>query len=338
MKVDAVLAARPVAAGLRAQECEASGYDGAWIGEANHDPFVAATAAAAATSSVTVGTSVAIAFARSPMTVAYQAWDLAELSGGRFVLGLGTQVRAHIERRFGMPWSHPAARMREYVLGLRHIWASWRSGAPLAFEGTFYRHTLMTRFFTPETSDVMPPPVYLAAVGTRMSEVAGEVADGMFFHAFTTPSYLRQVTAPALARGRARRADRDPASFTVCGPVFVVTGATQEEMSTARTQVKNQIAFYASTRAYLPVLEHHGWGDVQPELIAMAKAGEWESMGALIDDDMLSEFAIVGPPEQVGADLLGRYGGLADRISICAPYHLPSKVTDQIIDAVRGVR
>jgi len=316
-----------------AAELEASGYDGIWTGETKHDPFLQMLQAAEATERITVGTSIAIAFARSPMTLASAGYDLAQYAEGRFVLGLGSQVKAHIERRFSMPWSHPARRMRELILAMRAIWATWQDGSPLDFDGEFYRHTLMTPFFTPEAHEWGPPPVYLAAVGTQMTEVAGEVADGYFFHPFTTEEYLRTVTLPALERGRARSA-RPDGSFSLAGPAFTCVGRTEEELATAIAGTKAQIAFYGSTPSYRGVLELHGYGDLQPELTRLSKEGRWADMGAAIDDELLNLMAVVGTPDVVAAGLHQRWGSVAQRVSLYATYETDDSLWPELLDAL----
>lgn len=237
---------------------EEAGYDGCWTGEINHDPFLPMVLAAEHTSTIELGTSIAVAFARNPMTVAHLGWDLQAYSRGRFTLGLGTQVQAHIEKRFGMPWSHPVRRMREFVAALREIWSCWETGDRLSFEGEFYTHKLMTPMFTPEPSGHAPPKVFIAAVGESMTELCGEAADGLLAHAFTTRRYLDEVTVPALSRGLSR-SGRDRSAVQVSSPVFVVTGRDEGEMDTAAAAFRKQIAFYASTPAYRKVLELHGW-------------------------------------------------------------------------------
>jgi len=297
-----------------AARLEAEGYDGGWSAETSHDPFLPLVLAAEHTSRLELGTGIAVAFARNPMTVANVGWDLQGFSGGRFRLGLGSQIRAHIEKRFGMPWSHPAPRMREFVLALRAIWEAWQDGTPLRFEGDFYTHKLMTPFFVPEPQPHGPPRIFLAAVGEGMTEVCGEVADGMLVHAFTTERYLREVTIPALERGFAR-SGRSRADFELSCPVFVVTGTTDAEVAASTKRVREQIAFYASTPAYRGVLELHGWGELQPELNALSKQGEWVEMGERIDDDILQTFAVVDSPAKVAARIVDRYGDLLDRVS-----------------------
>ena len=318
---------------------EAAGYAGLWTGETMHDPFLQVVQAAAVTERVTVGTSIAIAFGRTPMTLASTGYDLARYSRGRFVLGLGSQVKPHIERRFSMPWSHPAVRMREFVSALRAIWACWQDGTPLDFRGEFYTHTLMTPFFSPPAHEWGPPPVYLAGVGRLMTEVAGEVCDGFFFHAFTTPSYLREVTLPALARGRTTGGHGGDGNapldgFTIAGPAFTCVGRTDEELAAAVQGAKQQIAFYASTPAYRGVLEHHGWGDLQPELTRMSKEGKWKEMGDVIGDDVLREFAAVGDVATVAEQLRERWSDVATRLSFYIPYPCDDTVRQELLAAL----
>jgi probable F420-dependent oxidoreductase len=314
---------------------EAAGYAGLWTGETQHDPFLQVLQAAEATERVTLGTSIAIAFGRTPMTLANTAFDLARYSRGRFVLGLGSQVKPHIERRFSMPWSHPAARMREYVAALRAIWASWQDGEKLDFRGDFYTHTLMTPFFSPPAHEWGPPPVYLAGVGKLMTEVAGEMCDGFFFHAFTTPSYLREVTIPALLRGRNTGGKDSLEGFAIAGPAFTCVGRTDEELDAAIRGAKEQIAFYASTPAYRGVLEHHGWGDLQPELTRMSKEGKWKEMGDVIGDDVVRAFAAVGDVPTVARELRERWDS-ATRLSFYMPYRADDSVRTELLTELAG--
>ena len=302
-----------------ARAAESAGYDGIWSAETSHDPFFPLLLAAQATERVELGTGITVAFARNPMTVATVANDLQVASKGRFLLGLGSQIKAHITKRFSMPWSHPAARMREFVLALRAIWDSWDTGNRLDFRGEFYTHTLMTPFFNPGPNPHGPPKVFLAAVGEHMTEVAGEVCDGLLAHGFTTERYLREVTLPALERGMARGGRRRE-DFQISYPGFVVTGDSDEQRAAAAAGVRQQIAFYGSTPAYRPVLELHGWGELQDELNRLSKQGEWTKMGEMIDDEVLATFAVVAPPEEVAPRLRARVGELVDRISFYAPY------------------
>ncbi|MDV3127037.1 LLM class F420-dependent oxidoreductase [Mycobacterium sp. 21AC1] len=295
------------------RELELQGYDGCWAGEINHDPFLPLTLAAEHTSRIQIGTSIAVAFARSPMTVAHLGWDLQAYSRGRFILGLGTQIKPHIEKRFSMPWSHPARRMREYIQALQSIWSCWRDGTRLRFEGEFYTHTIMTPMFAPEPSPQPSPKVFVAAVGELMAEMCGEVADGLLAHAFTTRRYLDEVTTPALQRGM-RRSGRDRRELEVSCPVFLVTGADESEMAAASAVIRKQLAFYGSTPAYRPVLELHGWGDLHAELHRLSLAGEWDAMAALVDDDVLAAFAVVAPIPELATALRRRCEGVIDRV------------------------
>ncbi len=304
---------------MRARELEDLGYDGLITAETASDPFLPLAIAAEHTSRIQLGTGIAVAFARTPMLTAYTANDLQRHSGGRFLLGLGSQIKPHIERRFSMPWLHPAARMREYILAMHAIWDSWAEGSKLDFRGDFYTHTLMTPFFSPGPNPYGAPKVFLAAVGELMTEVAGEVADGIIIHGFTTERYVKEVTMPAIERGLAK-SGRSRADFQVSGPLFVVTGTNEQEMATAKQAVQQQIAFYGSTPAYRPVLELHGWGELQPELNRLSKQGEWVKMGELIDDDVLGAFAVVAEPDGIAPELVRRYAGVVDRCSFYAPY------------------
>ena len=314
MKVDGAIGWELDKVGAQARELEAMGYGGVFTAETGHDPFLPLAMAAQATSHIDIATSIAVAFARSPMTLAHVGHDLNAASRGRFVLGLGSQIRAHIRKRFSMPWSQPAARMREFILAMRAIWANWHEGAPLQFTGKFYTHTLMTPFFRPANTEFPPPRVFLAAVGPLMTQVAGEVADGIIVHPFTTEKYLRETTVPALERGFAK-AGKQRSGFEVSYPCFVVTGRDERELARAGVATKQQIAFYGSTPAYRPVLDSIGVGELQTELNVMSKQGRWAEMGSLITDDMLDAFGIVGPPEEIAGRLLARYGDIVDRTS-----------------------
>ncbi|MGY1601277.1 TIGR03617 family F420-dependent LLM class oxidoreductase [Geodermatophilus sp. SYSU D00815] len=305
-----------------ARELEARGYAGIWASEVAHDPFLLLHSAGAATTRPTIGTAIAVAFARSPMTLASTAHDLQRYTRGRFVLGLGTQVRAHVERRFSMPWGSPVARMREFVGALRAIWTAWQEGIPLRFEGEYYRHTLMTPMFSPPAHEWGAPPVYLAAVGPAMTRLVGEVADGLLVHGFTTARYLRERTLPALEEGLAA-AGRSRADVTVNLPGLVVTGRTDDELAAAAAAVKGTIAFYGSTPAYRPVLELHGWAALGEELHALSvsrREDKWTAMRDLVPDEVLAAFAVVGTPEELGRLVRERFGGVVDRFSVYASY------------------
>jgi probable F420-dependent oxidoreductase len=323
MRVDAMVRGTglaEVAAEARAQE--AAGCDGLWTYEGPHDPFLPLVAVAEHTERPALGTAIAVAFARSPMAMAYVAHDVQVYSRGRFLLGLGSQVKPHIERRFHMPWSHPAPRMREYVQALRAIWKAWNEGEKLDFRGDFYSHTLMTPFFSPEPSPWGPPKVYLAAVGDHMTRAAAEVCDGLAPHPFTTQRYLRERTLPLVAEGLAA-SGRTMADFSISFSGFAVTGRTEEEMAEAVRGTRRQIAFYASTPSYRTVLELHGWGELGVELNRLSRgadADRWERMGDLIDDEVLREFAVIAEPDALGPALLERYAGIVDRFTFSAPY------------------
>ncbi len=335
MKIDTGLPMDLTKVADRARTLDEEGWDGALTAETAHDPFLPVLLAAQATERIELGTGIAVAFARNPMTLANIGYDLQQFSEGRFILGLGSQIRAHIERRFSMPWSSPAARMREFILAMRAIWASWNDGEKLDFRGEFYQHTLMTPFFNPGPNPFGSPKVFLAAVGEKMTQVAGEVGDGIILHGFTTERYVREVTVPALECGWAR-GGRARADFEISCPTFVVTGTTEEEFVKARAATKQQIAFYGSTPAYRGVLELHGWADLQTELNALSKQGEWVTMGDLIDDEILGTFAVVGEPEELAAKLLGRFGDVLDRISFYAPYQSDPDRWSAVFEALRS--
>jgi probable F420-dependent oxidoreductase len=314
MKVDGGIGWELDKVGAQAGELEAMGYAGILSAETSHDPFFPLLVAAQNTQRVDLMTSIAVAFARSPMTLANTGHDLNAASGGRFILGLGSQIKPHIAKRFSMPWSSPAARMREFILAMRAIWANWHSGEDLAFTGKFYTHTLMTPFFAPTDIEFGAPRVFLAAVGPMMTEVAGEVADGVIVHAFTTEKYLRETTLPALERGFAKAGKRRE-DFEISYPVFVVTGSNEKELIEAKRATRQQIAFYGSTPAYKPVLDSIGAGELQGDLNAMSKQGRWVEMADLIDEDMLNSFAVVGEPGTIAGQIVSRYGDVIDRTS-----------------------
>jgi len=335
MKIDGGIGFNPAGVGEAAREVEALGYDGAWAAETGHDPFLPLAIAAQATEHLELGTAIAVAFARNPMNLAVVANDLQALSQGRFILGLGSQIKPHITKRYSMPWSHPAARMREMLLAIRAIWDCWANGTKLDFRGDFYTHTLMTPFFNPGPNPHGNPKIVLAAVGELMTEVAGEAADGMIVHGFTTHRYLREVTLPALERGAAK-AGKTRRDLTVTYPGFVVTGEG-EQFEAAKTATKRQIAFYGSTPAYRPVLELDGWGELGDELNVMSKRGEWEAMGERITDEMLDAFAVVAPLDEVPARVGERFGDLVDRFSFYAPYRLSADRWPEILARFKAI-
>jgi probable F420-dependent oxidoreductase len=333
VKVDAPLVATDLrAVPDAARRIEADGFDGAYTFEGPRDPFLPLILAAEHTERISLMTAVAIAFARNPMTVAHTGWDLQAASGGRAVLGLGSQIRAHIERRFSMEWSHPAARMREFVEAVRAIWATWQDGVPLRFEGTYYRHTLTTPFFTPDPSPSGPPRLFLAGVGPAMTAVAGDLADGFFVHPFSTPDYLRSTTLPALRAGR-RGGDAD---FEIAWPVMIATGPDDAARADAELATRAQIAFYASTPAYRPVLEQHGREELQPQLRDRTKADDWAGLLELVDDDLFDLVAIRGTPAECGRELAHRTVGLVDRVAPNAPATSDPTTWQELLKAFRS--
>jgi probable F420-dependent oxidoreductase len=318
MKVDAGIGADLSRVPDQVRAIEATGYDGVRTAEMNHDPFFPLLLAAEHSEKLELITSIAVAFARSPMNLANIGHDLNAYSKGRFTLGLGSQIKPHITKRFSMQWGAPAAQMRELVLAMRAIWSNWYDGEALEFVGEYYRHTLMTPAFSPQDKDYGAPKVLLAAVGPRMTEVAGEVADGLIIHPFSTLAYIESVTLPAIDRGLAK-VGRSRDDFEISYSSFVVTGRDEAEFEAAKKASKERIAFYGSTPAYKGVLESIGVGDLQGELNAMSKQGRWQEMGGLITDDILHAFGVVGEPDSIAPEMLARYGAFTDRTSASFP-------------------
>ena len=316
MKVDGEL---PFGLGSKIPEAvrtlEEAGFDGAAAIETGHDPFLPLVLAAEHSRRIELMTAIAVAFARNPLTMAQIGYELNGYSQGRLILGLGSQIKAHIEKRFSMPWSHPAPRMREFIQAMRAIWAAWNDGQPLNFRGEFYTHTLMTPVFTPQRHEYGPPKVLVAAVGPLMTEVAAEIGDGVLVHPMTSERYLREVTLPTVEKA-VKRAGKTRADVQLSYPVFVVSGTSEEAFERNRRAVRERIAFYASTPAYRGVLELHGWGGLQPELNLLSKQGRWQEMGTLIDDQMLDAFAVVAEPDRVVPILRQRYADLVDRVAV----------------------
>jgi len=328
MKIDATLHGADIVGVIaEASAADHGPYDGIWMPEISADPFLALTIAAEHTRRVSIGTSIAVAFARNPMSLAYTADGLQRYSRGRFVLGLGSQVRAHIERRFSMPWSEPAARMQEYVSALRAIWRCWQEGTPLDFCGDFYTHTLMAPFFSPGPNPFGPPEVYLAAVGPGIAKVAASVCDGLIVHPFSTARYVREVLRPAAG----------DASFSLSA--LVASARTEEAMAAAIAGVRNQIAFYGSTPAYRAVLELHGWADAADELYRLSRSDDpqrWSAMGSVVDDDMLHALAVVAQPAEMADALVHRFGGLVDRLGFYTPYPTDPELWNEIASEIRA--
>lgn len=314
------------AVGEHARKAEAIGYGCLWTSETQHDPFLPLAVAAAATSSMKLGTSIAVAFPRSPMVLAYTAWDLQKASAGRFILGLGSQVKAHNQRRFSVKFESPGPKLREVVLALRAIWECWQNGTPLRFKGEFYTFDLMTPFFNPGPIAHPKIPVFIAAVNRYMCRMAGEVCDGLHVHPLHTAKYLRECVRPAVEEGL-RTSGRTHADFAYSAAGFVVVGDSESERAQNAEAVKQQIAFYASTRTYEPVLAVHGWEGIAQELHERSLEGDWSGMTRLITDEMLDTFAVTGTYEDIGRKLRERYAGLLDRLTLYQPYRTAAEVS-----------
>ena len=314
---------------------EEIGYDGAFSFEAKHDPFLPLALAAEHTKTLQLGTAIAIAFARNPMNLANLGYGLPSITVGRFWLGLGTQVRPHIEKRFSMTWSKPAARLREIVLAIRAIFSRWEGQAELDFRGEFYQHTIMIPAFDPGPNPFGPPPIYTGGFGPLMTELAGEVADGFISHPFNSRESLLANTLPALERGLAK-AGRSRESLNILSAINVVTADTEEEFAASQLAARKQLAFYGSTPAYAPTLVHHGWGELHEELNRMSKQGKWDDMTHLIDDEILHTLAVVGERHEIAEKLRARFDGIADGVSLTHNRHPdPRQWADVVADLKR---
>lgn len=319
--------------GAEAARFEELGFDGAWSFEGGHDPFVPLVLASQTTDRIELGTAIAVAFARTPMMSAHMAWDLQTLTDGRFILGLGTQIKPHIEKRYDMPWSKPTARMGEYVMAVRAIWDCWMTGDKLDFRGDFYTNTLMPPLFRPPPLQTSVPKIYLAGVGPHMMKVIGEVADGFFVHPFHSPEFLQAETLPALAAGSAAGGRAEDAVDIACLTI-VAMGSDEESLAKARNKAKGQLAFYGSTPAYAGVLEYHGYADLQPELNTMTKQGRWSEMADLIDDELLEIIAVTGTPGEVGATI-GSRNSFADRTTMM--FYGPQPSSEALHEVVSAI-
>ncbi len=337
MFVDGPLYAQLGEAAAEARRLAELGYDGLYTLEGSGDPFLPLVLAGEHAPALTLATGIAVAFPRNPSHIAYQAWDLQRYSGGRFMLGIGSQVKPHIEKRFGVDFDPAAARMREYILAVKAFFECWQHGSTLDFRGDYYRHTLMTPMFDAGALTCGAPPVLLAAVGPKMTAVAGEVADGLIVHPFNTPQFLHQQQLPALAQGRAKSTVVDSRYIVQVGAICV-TGTTEEEYAAAAQTIRGLLAFYGSTPAYRAPMEAVGYGALQPELNKLSKQGRWEDMAALIDDDFMAEFAVCGEPSTIAAQLHDKYAGIATRLGIYAPYTLPDQAWRGIIDDIKEYR
>lgn len=319
-----------------ARTIEGLGFDSIAQPELRRDPFLPLVLASQATSRARLATSVAIAFPRSPTANAYTAWNLQEMSHGRFTLGLGTQVKGHIERRFSTVWGSPGPRLREYILALRAIWETWQHGTPLNVKGEFYNIDLMTPEFSPAPLDVPPPKIHIAAVNTYNIQLAGELCDGLRVHGFSTPAYTKEVIWPNVEIG-AKRSGRSLADFEMVGGSFIATGATEEEVQKARENIRYRIAFYASTRTYLPVLEHHGWGEMNGQLRRLIAQSRWDDLASVIPDDVLDEFCASGTYTEILPKLRERYEGQADYLGFPLPKN-PTTPSDDYLAVLAAIR
>jgi probable F420-dependent oxidoreductase len=298
-----------------ARAAEEIGFDGLWTSETQHEPFLPLALAAEHTTRIELGPAIAVAFPRSPTVLAHTAWDLANASHGRFILGLGTQVKAHIERRFGMTWESPAAKLREMILAMRALWDTWQNGTKLNFRGEFYKLTLMSPFFNPGTIEHPDIPIYIAGVNEQLCRVAGELCQGFHVHPFHTARYIREIVLPSITHG-AQAAQRTRADLQLSSAIFVATNDQE------RQAARQQISFYASTPTYKTVLDVHGWGEVNQKLGALAARGKWDEMPAFITDEILNEVAIITTPEQAPARIKEKYAGLLDRVTFYAPFNV----------------
>ena len=312
-----------------------AGLAGAFTFEGKTDPFLPVAVAADDFDGL-LYTNIAVAFPRSPMHTALQAWDLQRQTGGRFALGLGTQIKAHIERRYGSVWEQPLAQMRESIAATKAIFASWQDGTPLAFEGRWTQHTLMPPLLTPDPLASDPPPIWLAALGPKMTALAGEVADGLLIHPFTSRRHVSETNLPNLDAGLAR-AGRARADVTVVVGVIVGLYETDEEADRAHAAVRGMLGFYGSTPAYRPVLDAHGWGDLQPELRALTKANRWGELGAVYTDEQVDTIAVVGTPQRVAAELHARFGDLADRLALSLPGPGSAELLADLVEAYEAI-
>lgn len=316
------------AVGEVARRVEADGFDGLWLAETANNPFLPLAQATLATERISLGTAVAIAFPRSPMLMAQTAWDLAQQSRGRFLLGLGTQVKPHIEKRFSARWGKPVQQLREYIEALRAIWRSFQTSEPLNYHGEYYNFSLLPPDFAPPPMPWHDIPIYIAGVNTGLARLAGETCAGFHVHSYHTARYLREALLPAFRQGRAKSQLREPLQLS--SAVFVVTGDNQAQLEASKTMTKSQIAFYASTPSYRPVLELHDWADLTPRLNALLRRGKWNELHTLISDDMLAEFAIIAPPEELPFRLRERYEGLLDRAGFYFPYDISDASKGQV--------
>lgn len=325
----------PATVGEEVARLERAGLDGYFVAETNHDAVLTASLAAAQSTRLTIGTAVAIAFARSPMSMAYSAHGLQQIAGGRFVLGIGSQIRAHIERRFGMPWGDPVRRMGEFIAAYHATWDAWETDQELDFRGDFYQHTLMPPAFRPTKLPWPRPPLLLAAIGPRMTRLAAKNADGVVCHPLSSVRFLQERTLPQLRRA-ADDAGKDLAQYLVCATVLVATGSSADELETDIARTRRQIAFYASTPAYRPVLDLHGWGELHDAARALTRQGRWSELPDLVDDQVLNAFAVVAEPDRLGPAIAARYGGSLTRVNLATEHQFTDEQWAGLCDALHA--
>ena len=322
IRVDPLISQHLREAGPQAVAAEQQGFQHGWVSETVADPYAAAATALLATDRLGIGTAVSVAFARSPFAVAQSAWELARASDGRFVLGLGTQVKVHAERRFSVEWSPPVARLRDYLRALRAIWAAFQGEERLRYEGEFYQHTLLTDHFDPGPIDHPHVPIYVSGVNVRIAELAGELADGLLAHPLHTRSYLENVIWPAIRRG-ADKAGRDPADISLVVPAWVVSGSDEQELDASYRAIREQIGTFGSTSAYKQVFETEGWMDLQAKLNVAMKDGGPRAAGRLVPAEVVEAIAVMGQPDELLGVLDQRFDGVADATMIYAPLPAP---------------
>lgn len=335
MKIDGPFYAKMTDAAEEAKRLAAIGYDGVYSLEGSWDPFFPLAIASEHAPQLDIATGIAVAFPRNPSHIAYQAWDLQTFSKGKFSLGIGSQIKTHIEKRFGIEFNPPAARMREYILAVKAFFDCWQHGSRLDFQGKYYRHTLMTPMFNPGPNEYGIPPIMLGALGPKMTEVAGEVADGLIVHPFNSMPFLEDRALPAVRRGL-EKSGRGAEDFTLQVNAIIITGETEEQYLAAEKSVKGLLGFYASTPAYAPPMEAVGLGDLQPTMNRLSKEGKWDELGTYVDEHFLDAFCTRGEPHDIAGKLKQKYGSYADRLAIYAPYAAPDSMWAGIIDELKN--
>lgn len=335
MKIDGPFYAMMENAAEEAKRLSDIGYDGVYTLEGSWDPFYPLVLASEHAPELDIATGIAVAFPRNPSHIAYQAWDLQRFSKGRFLLGIGSQIKPHIEKRFGVEFSPPAARMREYIQAVKAFFDCWQNDTPLDFRGKYYTHTLMTPMFHAGKNTYGPPPILLGALGPKMTQVAGEVADGLIVHPFNTMAFLEQQAMPAVMRGLEQEG-RSRSDFIMQINAIVITGETDEQFKAAEDSVKSLLGFYSSTPAYKPPMDSVGYGDLQPRLNALSKEGKWDELATYINDEFVDAFTTRGKPDEIAGKLKEKYGDYADRLSIYAPYAAPDDMWKQIIAELKA--